>query len=145
MSASHEAEIHGTVVSGYKTGSVVGDGDPIPEPIETMGHTGEEVGREDPHGDSKDMPSRLPVRADSDSKICGSTKADSVESGEKLSHAVSPENSAHPSLSCNARVHSGIDASKEEVTGLMLTNDDYDPGNRLGATNGENDYETMST
>ncbi|CAL5091466.1 unnamed protein product [Urochloa decumbens] len=155
MGASHEAEIHGTDISEHKTGSVVGDADPIPELTETMGHTGEsapgpalmdesapEVGREDPHGDSQDMASRLAVRGDSGSKICGSTKADSVESGEKMSHAVDPENSAHPSLSCNARVYSGIDASKEEVTGIMLTNDDYDPGNGLGATNGENDYET---
>ncbi|WVZ61877.1 hypothetical protein U9M48_011685 [Paspalum notatum var. saurae] len=151
MGASHEAEIHGNDVSEHKTGSVVGDADPVPELTETMGHTGEsapgpalmdefapEVGREDPHGDSQDMASRLAVRADSGSKICGSTKADSVESGEKMSR----ENSAHPSLSCNARVHSGIDASKEEVTGIMLTNDDYDPGNGLGATNGENDCET---
>uniref|UniRef100_K3ZQE7 Uncharacterized protein n=1 Tax=Setaria italica TaxID=4555 RepID=K3ZQE7_SETIT len=156
MGASHEAEIHGTDISEHKTGSVVGDADPIPELIEIMGHTGEsapgpalmdesapeEVGREDPHGDSQDMASRLAVRADSGSKICGSTKADSVESGEKMSHAVAHENSAHPSLSCNARVYSGIDASKEEVTGIMLTNDDYDPANGLGATNGENDYET---
>lgn len=152
MGASHEAEIHGIDVSGHKTGSVVGDADPIPELIETMGHTGEsapgpalmdefvpeEVGREGPNGDSQDMASRLAVRADSGSKICGSTKADSVESGEKTSR----ENSAHPSLSCNARVFSGIDASKDEVTGIMLTNDDYDPGSGLGATNGGNDYET---
>ncbi|XP_062188944.1 uncharacterized protein LOC133892274 [Phragmites australis] len=148
MGASHEAEIHGIDVSEHKTGSVVGDVDPIPELIETMGHTGEsapgpglmdefvpeEVGREDPNGDSQD------IRADSGSKICGSTRADSVESREKMSHATGQENSAHPSLSCNARVYSGIDASKEEVTGTMLINDDYDPGN--GASNGENDYET---
>ncbi|KAL6880551.1 hypothetical protein ACP4OV_012116 [Aristida adscensionis] len=156
MGASHEAEIHGIDVSEHKTGSVVGDADPIPELTETMGHTGEsapgpglmdesapeEVGREDPNGDSQDMASRLAVRADSGSKICGSTRADSVESGEKTSHAIGQENSAHPSLSCNARVYSGIDASKEEVTGIMLTNDDYDPENGLGAANGENDYET---
>ncbi|KAF8732282.1 hypothetical protein HU200_016262 [Digitaria exilis] len=157
MGASHEAEIHGADISEHKTGSVVGDADPIPEVTETMGHTDEfapeEVGREDPHGDSQDMASRLAVRADSGSKICGSTKADSVDSGEKMSHAVGHENSAHPSLSCNARVYSGIDASKEEVTGIMLTNDDYDPGNGLGhsprsyiwlsgGTNGENDHET---
>jgi len=148
MGASHEAEIHGTDISEHKTGSVVGDADPVPELVETMGHTGEstpgptlmdefapeEVTREDPHGDSQDMASRLAVRADSGSKVCGSTKADSVESGEKMSHAVGPENSAHPSLSCNARVFSGVDASKEEVTGIMLTNDDYDPGNGLGTS-----------
>jgi hypothetical protein len=148
MGASHEAEIHGTDIYEHKTGSVDGDADPIPELIETMGHTGEsapgpvlmdesapeEGAREDPHGDSQDMASRLAVRADSGSKICGSTKADSVESGEKTSHAVAHENSAHPSLSCNARVYSGIDASKEEVTGVMLANDDYDPTNGLGTS-----------
>jgi hypothetical protein len=32
---------------------------------------------------------------------------------------MSRENSAHPSLSCNARVDSGIDASKGEVTGII--------------------------
>ncbi|TVU41371.1 hypothetical protein EJB05_14879 [Eragrostis curvula] len=156
MGASHEAEIHGIDVSEHKTCSVVGDADPVPELTETMGQTGEsapgpglmdesapeEVGREDPNGDSQDMASRLAVRADSGSKICGSTRADSTESGKKMSHAIVQENSAHPSLSCNARVYSGIDASKEEVTGIMLTNDDYDPGNGLGATNGENDSET---
>jgi hypothetical protein len=37
-----------------------------------------------------------------------------------MSNVVVHENSAHPSLSCNARVYSSIDASKEEVTGVML-------------------------
>jgi hypothetical protein len=146
MGASHEAEIHGADVSEHKTCSVVGDADPVPDLIENMGNTGEsapppglmdesapeEVDREDPNGDSQDMASRLATRADSGSKICGSARADSVESGEKMSHAIGQENSAHPSLSCNARVYSGIDASKEEVTGIMLTNEYNDQGNSLG-------------
>jgi hypothetical protein len=157
MGASHEAEIHGVDVSEHKTCSVVGDADPVPDLIENMGNTGEsapgpglmdesapeEVDREDPNGDSQDMASRLATRADSGSKICGSTRADSVESGEKMSHDIGQENSAHPSLSCNARVYSGIDASKEEVTGIMLTSVYNDQGNSLGAINGENGRESL--
>ncbi|KAG8081484.1 hypothetical protein GUJ93_ZPchr0007g4889 [Zizania palustris] len=150
MGASHEAEIHGIDVSEHKTDSVVGDMEPALEHAETMGHTGEsapgpgmmdefvpeDVGREEPQGDSQDMASRLVGGADSGSKICGSTKADSVESGEKMSHAIGQESNIQHSLSCNARVYSGIDLSKEEVTqtGKMLVNDDYDPGNDLGTS-----------
>ncbi|KAL5196670.1 hypothetical protein ABZP36_000182 [Zizania latifolia] len=158
MGASHEAEIHGIDVSGHKTDSVVGDVEPTLELAETMGHTDEsapgpgmmdefvpeDVGREEPQGDSQDMASRLVGGADSGSKICGSTKADYVESGEKMSHAIGQESNLEHSLSCNARVYSGIDLSKEEVTqtGKMLANDDYDPGNDLATSNGGNDYET---
>ncbi|VAH30629.1 unnamed protein product [Triticum turgidum subsp. durum] len=152
MGASHEAEIHGVEVSEHKTESVVGDVEPVPELTETMGHTGEsapgpgvmdefvpeDAGREEPQADSHDMASRLVGRVDS-----GSTKADSVESGEKMSHARGQESNIQHSLSCNARVYSGIDLSKDEVTqtGKMLTKDEYDPG-ISGATDGENDYET---
>jgi hypothetical protein len=143
MGASHEAEIHGVEVSEHKTESVVGDVEPVPELIETMGHTGEsapgpgmmdefvpeDVGREEPQGDSHDRASRLVGQVDS-----GSAKADSVESGEKMSHARGQESNLQHSLSCNARVYSGIDLSKDEVTqtGKMLTKDEYDPGNDLG-------------
>ncbi|KAL6880552.1 hypothetical protein ACP4OV_012117 [Aristida adscensionis] len=158
MGASHEAEIHGNEVSEHKTGSVVGDADPIPE---TMGHTGEsapgpglmdesapeEVGREDPNGDSQEMASRLAVRADSGSKICGSTRADSVESAEKTSHAVGQENIAHPSLSCQsvglASIGTGVGqgtAAGQAVEGIARPPEDE--GKIQGATNGENDYET---
>lgn len=153
MGASHEAEIHGIEVSEHKTESVVGDVEPFPELTETMGHTGEsvpgpgmmgefvpeDVGREEPQGDSQDMASRLVDRVDS-----VSTKADSVESGEKMSHARGLESNIQHSLSCNARVYSGIDLSKDEVTqtGKMVSKDDYEPGPDLGATNGENDCET---
>uniref|UniRef100_A0A0E0E7G8 Uncharacterized protein n=1 Tax=Oryza meridionalis TaxID=40149 RepID=A0A0E0E7G8_9ORYZ len=156
MGASHEAEIHGVDVSEHKTDSVVGDVEPAPELTENMGNTGEsapgpgmmdefvpeDVGREEPQGDSQDVASRLVGRADSGSKICGSTKADSVESGEKMSHAIGHESNLQHSLSRNARVYSGIDLSKDEVTQIakLPANDDYDPGDDLAA-NGGNDYE----
>ncbi|KAG8098434.1 hypothetical protein GUJ93_ZPchr0013g34870 [Zizania palustris] len=165
MGASHEAEIHGIDVSVQRTESVVGDAEPTTELTETMGHTGEsapgrglmdefvpeEVDRQEPHGDSQDMVSQSVGQADSGSKIYGSTKADSVESGEKIGgHTVGHANRMHPSISCNAGMHTGFDASKEEVTqaGKVLTTDDapmgldYDPQNGLGATNGENDYDS---
>ncbi|THG09335.1 hypothetical protein TEA_007912 [Camellia sinensis var. sinensis] len=52
-------------------------------------------------------------KADSGSKIVGSVKADSVESGDKTSNMniLPQENSAHPSLSCNAVVCSGYEPS----------------------------------
>ncbi|XP_042038590.1 uncharacterized protein LOC121784508 isoform X1 [Salvia splendens] len=132
MGASHEAEIHGIDASIYRTESVVGDVEPITELTDNQGQTSEfapdpvlmgnfvpeEVDREDPHGDSQDLMFRSVVRADSGSKVMGSTKAESVESGEKTSNmpATSCENSLHPSLSCNAILYSGVELSKEEVT-----------------------------
>ncbi|XP_051135903.1 uncharacterized protein LOC127254697 isoform X2 [Andrographis paniculata] len=132
MGASHEAEIHGTDASIYRAESGVGDVEPIAEITDNQGQTGEfasdpglmgefvpeEMDREDPQGDSQDLMSRSVVRADSGSKIMGSTKADSVESGEKTSNmrGTSYENSPHPSLSCNAILCSGFEVSKEEVT-----------------------------
>ncbi|KAK3145873.1 hypothetical protein QOZ80_3BG0258600 [Eleusine coracana subsp. coracana] len=164
MGASHEAEIHGNVASLQRTESVVGDAEPIAELTETMGQTGEsapgpglmdefvpeEVDREGLHGDSQDMMSRSVGQADSGSKIYGSTKADSVESGEKIGHDPGHGSSMRPSLSCNAGMYAGVDPSKDDVTqaGKILNTDDasmgldYDPGNGLGATNGENDYES---
>ncbi|RCV40564.1 hypothetical protein SEVIR_9G064300v4 [Setaria viridis] len=154
MGASHEAEIHGNAASLHRADSVVGDAEPIAELTETMGQTGEfvpeEVNRVEPHGDSQDMVSRSVGQADSGSKIYGCTKADSVESGEKMGHATGIESNMRPSLSCNAGMCAGFDPSKDDVTqaGKILTTDDalmgldYDPGNGLGATNGENDYES---
>lgn len=142
MGASHEAEIHGAAASLYRADSVVGDVEPIGEITDNQGQTGEfgpdpglmgdfvpeEMDREDPNGDSQDLMSRSVARADSGSKIMGSTKAESVESGEKTSNirATSCENSPHPSLSCNAILYSGIEASKEEVSqaAKYLTTDD---------------------
>jgi hypothetical protein len=153
MGASHEAEIHGNAGSLHRTESVVGDAEPIAELTETMGQTGEsapgpglmdefvpEVDRDEPHGDSQDTVSRSVGQADSGSKIYGYTKADSVESGEKIGHATGNGSSMRPSLSCNAGMCAGFDLSKDDVThtGKILTTDDalmgldYDPGNGLG-------------
>ncbi|KAJ4811382.1 NIPA-like protein [Rhynchospora pubera] len=159
MGASHEAEIHGADVSVHRTDSVVADAEPVAEVTENLGgHTGESVPgpglmdefvpEEVPQGDSQeqDMVSRSLGRADSGSKIYGSTKADSVESGEKFgSHAVvGPDSSVHPSLSCNAGIYSVLEVSKEEVTqtGNAYAGAEFVPENGVvGATNGENDYE----
>ncbi|KAF9620397.1 hypothetical protein IFM89_011770 [Coptis chinensis] len=166
MGASHEAEIHGTDLSVHRTGSVVGDAEPIAEVTENQGQTGEsipdpglmgefipeEVDREDPQGDSHDMMSRSVGRDDSGSKVDGLFKADSVESGEKISQnrALVHDSSAHPSLSCNAIVYSGYEVSKDEVTqaGKQSVNEDstflesdYVAANGIGPPNGESNYE----
>ncbi|KAK1353873.1 C3HC-type domain-containing protein [Heracleum sosnowskyi] len=132
MGASHEAEIHSADLSVHRADSVVGDMEPVAEVTENQGQTGEfapdpglmgdyvpqEMEREYPHGDSQDMMSGSVARADSGSKIVGSGKVDSVESGEKTSdmHLLPNENSNHPSHSCNAILYSGYEASKDEVT-----------------------------
>lgn len=133
MCASHEAEIHGADVSVHRADSVVGDVEPRIEDAENQGQTGEsapdpglmdeivpdEINREDPHGDSQEMLFRPLGRADSGSKIDdGSAKAESVESGEKISPSCKLvlENCVHPSLSCNANVCSGYETTKREVT-----------------------------
>ncbi|CAK9160265.1 unnamed protein product [Ilex paraguariensis] len=165
MGASHEAEIHGADVSVHRTDSVVGDVEPVAEVTENQGQTGEfapdpgqmgdfvpeEMDREDPHGDSQDLMSRSVGRADSGSKIVGSTKAESVESGEKTSnmHILPHQNSNRPSLSCNAILCSGYEASKEEVTqaGKSPTDDCGYPesgfmvATGIGPPNGESNYE----
>jgi hypothetical protein len=166
MGASHEAEIHGTDVSVHRADSVVGDVEPIAEVTENQGQTGEfgpdpglmgdfvpeEIDREDPHGDSQDLMFRPVGRADSGSKIIGSAKAESVESGEKTSsmNILPQENNTHPSFSCNAIVCSGPEVSKEEVTqaGRASPTDDcaypesnYLVANGIGPPNGESNYE----
>lgn len=177
MGASHEAEIHGTDVFANRSESGAGDVEPIAEVIETQGQMGEnqgqtgenqgqtgefapghgagddfveEMDREDPHGDSQDVVSRSMVRADSGSKIVGSTKAESMESGEKNSdmQVLAHETSAHPSLSCNAVVYSGLEASKEEVSqeGKQSPADEYPEldsmmANGIEPPNGENNVE----
>ncbi|XP_057473831.1 uncharacterized protein LOC130762189 [Actinidia eriantha] len=166
MGASHEAEIHGNDVSVHRADSVVGDVEPIAEVTENQGQTGEyapdpglmgdfvpeEMGREDPHGDSQDLMFQPVGRAYSGSKIFGSAKAESVESGEKTSdmNILPQENSTHPSFSCNAIVCSGYEASKEEVTqaGKASPTDDcaypessYLVANGIGPPNGESNYE----
>ncbi|PIA30166.1 hypothetical protein AQUCO_05700104v1 [Aquilegia coerulea] len=166
MGASHEAEIHGAALSFQRTDSVVGEAELIAEVTENQGQTGEsapdpglmgefvpeEVDREDPHGDSHDMMSRSIGRDDSGSKIDGVVKADSVESGEKMSEnrVIAHDNSAHPSHSCNAVVYSGYEVSKDEVSqgGKASINDDctvleseYVAANGIGPPNGESNYD----
>ncbi|XP_058072994.1 uncharacterized protein LOC131221714 [Magnolia sinica] len=163
MGASHEAEIHGADVSVHRADSIVGDVEPIAEVTENLGQTGEsapdpgmmdefvpeEMDREDPHGDSQEMMSHSVGRADSGSKIDGSTKAESIGSGEKMGHVLDRENSDHPSLSCNAMIYSVHEASKEEVTqagnesladGCMPLESDNFAGNGIGPANGESNY-----
>ncbi|KAK9267528.1 hypothetical protein L1049_009956 [Liquidambar formosana] len=166
MCASHEAEIHGTDVSIHRADSVVGDVEPRIEDAENQGQTGEsapipgmmdevvpeEIDREDPHGDSQEVLYRSAGRADSGSKIDGSMKADSVESGEKISQSpkLAQDNNAHPSLSCNAIVYSGYETSKKEVRRALkasLAKDsaylesDYAAANGIGPPKGESNYE----
>ncbi|KAI3457576.1 hypothetical protein Pfo_014239 [Paulownia fortunei] len=166
MGASHEAEIHGTGASVYRADSVVGDAETTAEITDTQGQTGEftpdpglmgdfvpeEIDREDRHGDSQELMSRSAGRADSGSKFLGSSKAESVGSGKKTSNmwATLRENSPHPSLSCNAILCSGFEASKEEVTQAAkdLTTDDcghaesgYMVANGIGPPNGESNYD----
>ncbi|KAI3857417.1 hypothetical protein MKX03_024435 [Papaver bracteatum] len=164
MGASHEAEIHGTDASVHRGESVVGDGEPVAEITENQGQTGEYtpdpglmdefipemMDIEDPHGDSQDVISQSVGREDSGSKVDGSAKADSVESGQKISqsHRLIHGNSAHHSLSCDAAVYSAYEASKGEVTQAgkaSLTDDcaftEYMGANGIGPPNGESNYE----
>lgn len=165
MGASHEAEIHGTDIFANRSDSGAGDVEPIAEVVENQGQTGEfapehgsrdefveEMDREDPHGDSQDVVSQSLGRADSGSKIVGSTKAESMESGEKNSdmQVLAHETSAHPSLSCNAIVYSGIEASKEEVSQGGKQSPGYECGypesdnmmaNGIGPPNGGSNFE----
>lgn len=155
MCASHEAEIHGTDVSVHRADSVVGDVEPRTEDAENQGQTGEstpdpglmdgivpdEMNREDPHGDSQEMLSRSVGRADSGSKIDGSTKAESVESGEKIgqSHKIPLKTNAHPSLSCNAIAFWSQETfNKDAIRGgkASLTKDSEDLELDYAATNG---------
>ncbi|KAL2472738.1 IAP-like protein 1 [Forsythia ovata] len=164
MGASHEAEIHGTDASVHRADSVVGDVEQIAEITENQGQTSEfapdpglmgdfvpeEIDREDPHGDSQDMMSRSVRRADCGSKIVGSAKAESFESGERTSNMLSTphENSPHPSLSCNAILCSGYEASRDEITQTAkdLTAEEcielgFLVANGTGPPHGESNYE----
>eukprot|EP00257_Ricinus_communis_P023257 XP_015583186.1 uncharacterized protein LOC8276589 [Ricinus communis] len=166
MCASHEAEIHGADVSVHRADSVVGDVEPRVEDVENQGQTGEsapdpglmdeivpdEINREDAHGDSQEMLSRSVERADSGSKIDGSTKAESVESGEKVGQSckLSIDNNAHPSLSCNANIYSGYETTKKWVSkagkssstnNCPCVESDYAVANGIGPPKGESNYE----
>ncbi|KAK8612884.1 hypothetical protein V6N13_092988 [Hibiscus sabdariffa] len=164
MCASHEAEIHGADVSVHRTDSVVGDIEHRIEDAENQGQTGEsapvprlmdevvpdEINRVDPHGDSRGIFSHSPGRADRGSKVDGSAKADSIESGEKISQSCKlvPDNNAHPSLSCNANVYSGNqtpevkDAGKSSsINNCPDPDSDYAVANGIGPPKGESNYE----
>ncbi|CAA6668540.1 unnamed protein product [Spirodela intermedia] len=156
-------EIRGAEFSVHRADSVARYADQVADVTEHHGQTGEstpdpglmgefvpeEMDREDPHGDSQDVISRSAVRADSGSKVYGLTKAESVESGQKISRAFFNDSGAHPSLSCNAVIYSGYEVSKEEVTqagkasitdDCVLAESDY-AANGIVPVNGENDFE----
>nr|XP_043623022.1 uncharacterized protein LOC122594658 [Erigeron canadensis]XP_043623023.1 uncharacterized protein LOC122594658 [Erigeron canadensis] len=142
MGASHEAEIHGSDFLIDRTVSVVGDMEPIAGVTENQGQTDEFVPEE--------LQQEYSGRADSGSKIIGSVKVDSVESGEKTSdlNLLPHEQDSHPSLSCNAVVYSGLEVSKDEVMqgGKSSPTDEcgypsYTPANGIGPPNGESNFE----
>ncbi|XP_028759208.1 uncharacterized protein LOC114718116 isoform X1 [Neltuma alba] len=163
--ASHEAEIHGADISVHRTDSVVGDVEPRVEDGENQGQTGEstpdpglmdeivpDMNREDPNGDNQEMLSHSAARTDSGSKIGCTTKAESVESGEKISQDcnIPPANSSHPSRSCNVIVNSGFGHTKEEIVKdgkSSFTNNcthlesDFANANEIGPPKGESNYE----
>ncbi|CAG7899701.1 unnamed protein product [Brassica rapa] len=162
MGASHEAEIHGADVSVHRGDSVVGSMEPVAEVIEDLGEFAPDQGvtddfvpgemdREDRLGDSQDRVSQSVAKADSGSKIVDSSKAESVESGEKMSN-MNVYDSVHPSLSCNAIVCSGFEASKDEVTqtwnesplnaGFALPGSSY-TANGQGPPNGDSNDEIV--
>ncbi|XP_024629235.1 uncharacterized protein [Medicago truncatula] len=166
MCASHEAEIHGADVSVHRTNSVVGDMEHRVEDAENQGQTGEsvpdpglmdeiipdDINREYPVGDSQEMMSHSAGRADSGSKIGCSTKAESVESGEKISQncKLPPANNSHPSQSCNANIYSDCGTTKEEImkdgkssftNNCALVGSDFATANRIGPPKGDNNYE----
>ncbi|KAI3509693.1 hypothetical protein L1887_25197 [Cichorium endivia] len=113
MGASHEAEIHGSDGLIRRTGSVVGDmeGGTGVSVTENQGQTGNFV------------PGVTESQTDSDVNL--------------LPH----EQSSHPSLSCNAVVCSGFEASRDEVTNDECGYPNYPPANGLGPPNGESNFE----
>lgn len=162
MGASHEAEVHGIDASIPRSYSVVGEAGLLAEVTENLGQSGEsaagpglvdefvaeEALKEDPHSDMQDMMSRSVGKADSGSKVYGSIKGDSIESGEKMSRTFGHESSAHPSLSCNAMVCSVNEISrgevmqtgKETITYDCAMGSDNAIGNSSEPQNEENNY-----
>ncbi|KAK9056846.1 hypothetical protein SSX86_024210 [Deinandra increscens subsp. villosa] len=143
MGASHEAEIHGLI---HRTESVVGDMEPVTgvteNVTENQGQTGEFVPEE--------TQQEYSGRGDNGSKIVGSVKGESAESGDKTSdlNLLPHEQNSHPSLSCNAVVYSGIEVSKDEVMQARKSSPDeecgypsYTPANGLGPPNVESKFE----
>ncbi|RDX69306.1 Nuclear-interacting partner of ALK, partial [Mucuna pruriens] len=168
MCASHEAEIHGADISVHRADSVVGEMEQRVEDAEHQGQTGEsvpgpglmdeiipdDVNREDPIGDNQEMMSHSAGRTDSGSKIGCSTKAESVESGEKISQNCNllPANNCHPSRSCNANISSGCENTKDEImkdgkssfaNNCALLESDFAIANGIGPPKGESNYEAV--
>ncbi|KAL1328522.1 hypothetical protein HN51_038357 [Arachis hypogaea] len=165
MCASHEAEIHGADISVHRADSVVGEMEHRVEDAENQGQTDEsvpdpglmdeivpdDINREGPVGDSQEMMSHSAGRADSGSKIGCSTKAESVESGEKISQNrnLPPATSSHPSHSCNANIYSACENTKEEIikdskssfTNKSGLEPDFALANGIGPPKGESNYE----
>ncbi|CAI8617626.1 unnamed protein product [Vicia faba] len=165
MCASHEAEIHGADISVHRTHSVVGEMEQRVEDAENQGQTGEsvpnpalmdeiipdDINRDYPVGDSQEMMSHSAGR-DSGSKIVCSAKAESVESGEKISQSckLPPAYNSRPSQSCNAIIHSDCGNTKEEImkdgkssfsNNCALVESDFGNANRIGPPKGESNYE----
>ncbi|KAK9074125.1 hypothetical protein SSX86_006722 [Deinandra increscens subsp. villosa] len=158
MGASHEAEIHGAEASFHRTESVVGDMEPVAEVTENQGQNGEfavdpgVMGDFVPEEMDQDQTSRSVGRADSGSKVVGSAKVESVESGEKTSNMnnLGLEQSNHPSFSCNAVLCSGLEASKDEVTQAVKSSPtdecgfaNYQVADGTGPPNGESNFEEV--
>ncbi|XP_019463734.1 PREDICTED: uncharacterized protein LOC109362415 isoform X1 [Lupinus angustifolius] len=166
MCASHEAEIHGADISVHRADSVVGEMEHRVEDAENQGQTGESVpdpglmdeivpedmNRNDPIGDSQEMMYHSAGRADSGSKIGCSMKAESVESGEKISQNCNlpPANNSHPSRSYNANIYSGCEKTKEEMkkdgkssftNNCVIPESDFAGANGIGPPKGEINYE----
>ncbi|CAJ1935694.1 unnamed protein product [Sphenostylis stenocarpa] len=155
MCASHEAEIHGADISVHRADSVVGEMEQKVEDAENQGQTGESVpdpglmdeiipddmNREDPIGDSQEMMSHSAGRTDSGSKIGCSTKAESVESGEKISQNCNrlPANISQPSRSSNDNIYLGCENTKEEIKKDGKSS--FAIANGIGPPKGESNYE----
>ncbi|KAL7584978.1 hypothetical protein Lser_V15G45517 [Lactuca serriola] len=150
MGASHEAEIHGGVDASVhnRAESVVGDMEPVAEITENQGQNGEFAADFVPEENEMEQMSR----ADSGSKVVGSTKEESVESGEnqKANNIINNNNNDNDnninnniSLSCNAVLCSGFEASKDEVTqaGKSSPTDECGFTNGIGPPNGESNFE----
>ncbi|XP_019432684.1 PREDICTED: uncharacterized protein LOC109339664 isoform X1 [Lupinus angustifolius] len=166
MCASHEDEIHEADISVHRANSVVGEMEHRAEDAENQGQTGESVpdpglmdeiipddmNREDPIGDSQEMMFHSAGRADSGSKIGCSTKAESVESGEKISQNcnILPANNIRPSRSCNVNIYSACEMTKEEMkkdgkssftNNCVILESDFANANGIGPPKGESNYE----
>ncbi|KAI3708205.1 hypothetical protein L2E82_37353 [Cichorium intybus] len=121
MGASHEAEIRGGGGGGGGDVSVHRTESVVAEVTENQGQNGEFAADFVP----EEMEEEQMWRADSGSKIVGSTKAESVESGEKMS---------------SVNVLNASVSSKDEVTQAGKS-DECGFTNGIGPPNGESNFE----